>query len=91
MKIPEYNDNEESPFCDTPMASSLPAGCKLYSRINYSKQIIEAYQGQDEDADKYIKKVKAIIGNKGPLELERVRQAMVEIKCPKNLDISLFY
>ena len=35
--------------------------------------------------------MKAIIGDEGPLELERVRQAMVEIKCPKKLDISFFY
>ena len=26
LKIPEYNDNEENPFCDASMASSLPAG-----------------------------------------------------------------
>ena len=35
--------------------------------------------------------MKVIIGDEGPMELEQVRQAMVEIKFPKKLDISLFY
>ena len=61
LKIPEYNDNEENPFCDTPTASSLPAGCKPYNQIDYFRQIIRAYQGRDEDAVKYVKKVKELI------------------------------
>ena len=32
-----------------------------YNRLDYFKQIIEAYQGQDNDAVKYVKKVKALI------------------------------
>ena len=28
LKLHEYEDNEEDIFCDTPIASSLPAGCK---------------------------------------------------------------
>ena len=30
MKLHEYEDNEENPFYNAPMASSLPAGCKPY-------------------------------------------------------------
>ena len=33
LKIPEYNDNEENPFCDAPTASSLPAGCIMHQSI----------------------------------------------------------
>ena len=58
LKILEYDDNEENPFCNAPTASSLPAGCKPYNQIDYFKQIIEAYWGRDDDADKYVKKVK---------------------------------
>ena len=32
-----------------------------YNQLDYFKQIIEAYQGQDKDAAKYVKKVKALI------------------------------
>ena len=28
LKLHEYDDNEENPFHDAPMASSLPSGCK---------------------------------------------------------------
>ena len=101
LKIPEYKSldcvcpdpcgiHEESPFCDVPLKPS-PSGSKAYDRLGCFKGVVKSYRGLDEDADKYVKGVKAIIGNEGPWELERVRQAMVEIKCPKKLDISLFY
>ena len=75
------------------MASSLPAGCKPYSRINYFKQIIEAYRGRDDDADKYVKKVKPLIdcSQLDHLKSEEVRIAMAKVKCHRKLDISVFY
>ena len=39
LKLHEYEDNEEDPFC------SLPAGCKPYNQLDYFKKIIRAYQG----------------------------------------------
>ena len=101
LKIQEYKTldcvcldpcriHEESPFCDVPLKPS-PSGSKTYDPLGCFKGVIKSYRGLDEDADKYVKGAKAIIGDKGPLELERVRQAMGEIKCPKKLDISLFY
>ena len=93
LKLDEYEDNEEDVFCDTPMASSLPAGCKRYNQLDYFKKIIRAYQGRDEDAVKYVKRVKVLIDK--PLdemiELEDVRLAMAKVKCPHKLDISVFY
>ena len=71
----------------------MPAGCKPYNQLDYFKKIIRAYQGRDEDAVKYVKKVKALIDK--PLdemiELGHVRLAMVKVKCPRKLDISVFY
>ena len=92
LKIPEYNVNEENPFYDTPMVSSLPAGHKLYNQIDYFKQIIEAYRGRDDDAYKYVKKVKPLIdcSQLDDLKLEEVRIAMAKVKCPRKLDISVF-
>ena len=71
---------------------------------NYFKKIIRAYQGRDEDAVKYVKKVKALIdkpldGPCGPgvaaqpheLGLRHVKLAMAKVKCPCKLDISVFY
>ena len=75
------------------MASSLPAGCKPCNQLDYFKKIIRAYQGRDEDAIKYVKKVKELIDK--PLdemiELGHVRLAMAKVKCPCKLDISVFY
>ena len=84
LEIHEYEDNEESPFCDAPMASSLPAGCKPCSQLDYFRQIVRAYQGQDDDADKYVKKVKPLIdcSQLDGLKLEEVRIAMAKVKCP---------
>ena len=71
----------------------MPTGCKPYNQLDYFKKIIRAYQGQNEDVLKYIKKVKALIDK--PLdemiELEDVRLAMAKVKCPCKLDISVFY
>ena len=94
LELHEYEDNEEDVFYDAPTASSLmPAGCKPFNQLDYFKKIIRAYQGRDEDAIKYVKKVKELIDK--PLDemikLEDVRLAMAKVKCPHKLDISVFY
>ena len=92
MKLHEYEDNEEDVFYDAPTASSLPAGCKPYNQLDYFKKIIRAYQGRDEDAVKYVKKVKALIDKPlDEIKLGHVRLAMAKVKCPHKLDISVFY
>ena len=84
LKLPEDN-NEENPFYDAPTASSLPAGCKPYNQLNYFKKIIRAYQGLDQDAVKYVKKVEQLIDKPlDELELGHVRLAMAKVKCPAN-------
>ena len=88
MKLHEDEDNEENPFYDAPKPGSLPAGCKPYNQLDYFRQIIRAYQGRDEDAVKYVKTVKELIDK---LELQHVRLAMAKVKCPRKLDISVFY
>ena len=56
------------------------------------RQIIRAYQGRDEDAVKYVKKVKALIDRPlDKLALKHVRLAMAKVKCPRKLDISVFH
>ena len=91
LKLPEDN-NEKNPFCDAPKPGSLSAGCKPYNQLDYFKQIIRAYQGLDEDAVKYVKKVKELIDKPFyKLELQYVRLAMAKVKCPCKLDISVFY
>ena len=68
LKLHEYeNNNEENVFYDTPKQGSLPAGCKPYSQLDYFRQIIRAYQGRDQDAVKYVEKVKALIDK--PLDM----------------------
>ena len=110
LKLHEYEDgpaqrphNEEDVFYDAPKPGSLPAGCKPYNQLDYFKKIIRAYQERDEDAVKYVEKVKALIdkrldemmaalgtpGPSGPIELEDVRLAMAKVKCPRKLDISV--
>ena len=94
LELHEYEDNEEDVLYDAPTASSLmPAGCKPFNQLDYFKKIITAYQGRDEDAIKYVKKVKELIDK--PLDemikLEDVRLAMAKVKCPRKLDISVFY
>ena len=60
LKLLEDN-NEENPFYDAPKPGLLPAGCKPCNQLDYFRKIIRAYQGQDEDAVKYVKKVKELI------------------------------
>ena len=63
-----------------------------YNRLNYFEQTIKAYQGRDENADKYLKKVEELIDKPmDEIELEQVRLAMAKVKCPRKLDISVFY
>ena len=70
----------------------MPAGCKPSNQLNYFKKIIRAYQGRDEDAVKYVKKVKELINKPlDELELGHVRLVMAKVKCPRKLDISVFY
>ena len=62
-----------------------------YNQLDYFKKIIGAYQGLDEDAVKYVKKVKALIDKPlDKIELEDVRLAMKKVKCPRKLNISVF-
>ena len=102
LKIPEYKSldcvcpdpcgiHEENPFCDAPLKPS-PSGSKTYDQMDYFRQIIRAYQGLDEDAVKYVKKVKELIHKPSDeIELKLVRLAMDKVKCPRKLDISVFY
>ena len=70
----------------------MPAGCKPSNQLDYFKKIIRAYQGRDEDAVKYVKKVKALIDKPlDELELGHFRLAIAKVKCPRKLDISVFY
>ena len=91
LNLPEDN-NEENPFYDAPKPGSLPAGCKPCNQVNYFRQIIRAYQGRDEGAVKYVKKVKELIDKPlDKLELRHVQLAMAKVKCSRKLDISVFY
>ena len=85
MKSHEYEGNEKDVFCDAPMASSLPAGCKPYNQLDYFRQIIRAYQGRHEDVVKYVKKVKVLKDKPlDELELEDVRLAMAKVNVHAN-------
>ena len=82
LKLPEDN-NEEDPFSDAVKPGSLPAGCKPCNQVDYFRQIIRAYQGRDEDAVKYVRKVKALIDRPlDKIELKHIRLAMAKVKCP---------
>ena len=72
--------------------SSLPAGYRPYSQLNYFRQLITTYNGYDSDAVKYVKKVKALIDKPldDMIELGHIRLAMAKVKCPRKLDISMF-
>ena len=84
LRLHEYEDNEEDVFYDAPMVSSLPIGYKSYNQLDYFKKIIRAYQGRDEDAVKYVKKVKALIDNPlDEVELGHVRLALAKVECPR--------
>ena len=66
---------------------------KEYNQVDYFKKAVGAYRGQDDDADKYVEKVKPLIdcSKLDDLKLGEVRIAMTKVKCPKNLDISVFH
>ena len=90
MELPE--DNEEDVFYDAPMASSLPAGYRPSNQLDYFRQLIKAYNGYDSDVVKYVERVKALIDKPlDELELGQIRLAMKKVKCPRKLDISVFY
>ena len=79
-------------FYDAPKPGPLPAGCKPSNQVDYFRQIIRAYQGRDEDAVKYVKKVKELIDKLlDKLELRHIRLDMAKVKCSRKLDISVFY
>ena len=72
--------------------SSLPAGYKPSNQLDCFKKLIKAYNGYDSDAVKYVKKVKVLIDKPlDEIELGHVRLAMKKVKCPRKLDISVFY
>ena len=63
-----------------------------YDRLDYFRQTIRAYEGRDENADKYVKKVKELTDKPmDEIELEQVRLVMAKVKRPRKLDISVFY
>ena len=76
MELPEYEDNnKESILYIEPRPGS--SGCKPCNEVDYFKKIIRAYQGRDEDAAKYVRKVKALIDKPlNEIELKHVRLAM---------------
>ena len=82
-----------NPVYNAPKPGSLPAGCKPFNQLDYFRQIIRAYQGRDEDAVKYVKKVKELTDKPldDELELGHVRLAKDKVTCPSKLDISVFY
>ena len=91
LKLHEYENNNEDPFYDAPKPGSLTAGCKPCNQLDYFKKINRAYQGREQDAVKYVKKGKELIDKPmDKLELGHVRLAMVKVKCPRKLDISVF-
>ena len=91
MELPEYEgNNKESILYIEPRPGS--SGCKPLNKVDYFKKIIRAYQGRDQHAAKYVEKVKALIDKPlDKLELGHIRLAMVKVKCPHKLDISVFY
>ena len=85
-------DNEEDVFYDAPAVSSLPAGYKPSNQLDYFKKLIKAYNGYDSDAVKYVEKVKVLIDKPlDEIELGQIRLARKKVKCPRKLDISMFY
>ena len=72
-------------------SSSYPIN-QGYSQLDYFKKTFGAYQGLDECAFKYVKKVKELIDKPlDKIELEDIRLAIKKIKCPCKLDSSVFY
>ena len=93
LKILKYEDPENfvNPFCNG-QGPNDPVP-KTYNQVDYFKKVVRAYQGRDEDAVKYVKKVKPLIYccQLDDLKLEEVRIAMTKVKCPQKLDISVFH
>ena len=72
-------------------SSSCPID-RSYNQLDYFKKTIEAYQGRDSDVVKYVKKVEAFVDKPlDKLKLEDVRAIRKKVKCPRKLDISVFY
>ena len=65
-----------------------------YKQLDYFKKAIKAYQGLDEEVEKYVEKVKSFIDK--PLdefEIEDIREIRKKklVKFPPNLEVSAFY
>ena len=92
LKILEYEDPKDfvNPFYNVRDLNDPVR--KEYDQVDYFKKVIRSYQGRDDDADKYVKKVKPLIdcSQLDDLKLEEVRIAMAKVKCPQKLDISVF-
>ena len=56
-----------TPFATYQVWGSSPVR-KTYDQLDCFKKVVRAYRGLDEDAAKYVKKVKAIIGDDKPLD-----------------------
>ena len=84
LKIPEYEDPKDfvSPFCDI-RGPNDPVR-KEYDQVDHFKKVARSYRGRDDDADKYVKKVKPLIdcSQLDDPKLEEVRIAMAKVKCP---------
>ena len=84
LKIPEYEDPKDfvNPFYD--VRGPYDPVPKTYNQVDYFKKDIRYYQGRDDDADKYVKKVKPLMdcSQLDDLKLEEVRIAMAKVKCP---------
>ena len=91
LKLPDYNIREDR-LCYEPMYGSFLYVRKPYNHLDYFRQIIRSYQGRDEDADKYVQKVKNHIDRPlDKIELKHIRLAMAKVKYPRRLDIWVFY
>ena len=92
LKILEYEDPKDfvNPFCD--LRGPNDPVRKTYDQVDYFEKVVRAYHGRDEDAVKYVKKVKALIDKPlDKIKLKHIRLAMAKVKCPRKLDISVFY
>ena len=78
-------------FKDKLVLEENSSGCPVnrgYNQLDYFEKTIKAYQGQDFDLVKYVKKVKALIHKSlDEIEVEDVTLAMKKVKCPRKLDI----
>ena len=93
LKILEYENPKDfvSSFCD--IRGPNDPVYKEYNQVDYFKKVIRSYRGRDDDADKYVKKVKSLVhcSQLDDLKLEEVRIAIAKVKCPRKLDISVFH